>query len=394
MRTNRHQNRTNDLLSSRGFVQEEAGVALIVALSFLVLFSLLGTAYVQYMSVERNATDYEILQARARTLATGGAYAAVAEIRAAIRSDQAPQAEYTFVLPVYRQKSYGIESTPHEVGVSVVDEAGRVNLNYAPRPTLEALGLSREAVRKLKSSLPRSGDETDVNRRWLASVGELVSRGIVTPAEFAQLDHDQFTVYSGSGQDDSRYVNINSAPPAVLAAVFDVTLEKATELAAQRPFASWEDAARKAGRDPAALAFSGDDAAAEANSPATLALSSRVYRIRSEAEVSLPSSNTRRVRGRVDAVVAIREQGDFVFRDWDFSTGQLAPAVEESATAAAPDTGEAAGGSAPTNAAGAPDNAAGAPNNTANAPDNAAENTAGAPVEETSAEETPGAENR
>lgn len=319
------------LRPTRGIIREESGVALIIAISFLLLFSLLGTAYVQYMVVERNSTDYEILQARARSLAGGGAYAAVAEIRAALRSGQAPESAYTFSLPVYRQKSYGIEATAHEVRVTVLDEAGRVNLNVAPRPVLEALGFSREAVRKLKSSLPRNADETDPNRRWLTSVCELVSRGILTQAEFAQLDRNLFTVFTGDGtQDAARYVNINSAPPTVLAAVFGLSPEKATDLAAQRPFQSWEDAARKAGRDPAALAFSGDDAAAEANSPASLALNSRVYRIVSEAEVSLRSSASRRVRGRVEALVTIPEQGDFVFRYWDFSTGQLEPEVEAS----------------------------------------------------------------
>src|SRR5690606_11719687 len=91
---------------------------------------------------------------------------------------------------------------------------------------------------------------------------------------------------------------------------------------------------QKAGRDPAALAFSGDDAAADANSPASLALNSRIYRIVSEAEVSLPSSLSRRVRGRVEAVVDFAEDGDFRFRYWDFSTGPLEPAVEERAAEA------------------------------------------------------------
>ena len=309
----------------------ESGVALIIAISFLLLFSLLGTAYVQYMMVERNATDYEILRTRARSLASGGAYAAVAEVGAALRSGQAPESAYTMSLPVYRQKSFGMEATPHEVRVQVLDEAGRVNLNTAPRPTLERLGLSREAVRKLKSSLPRGADESDVNRRWLTSVDELVSRSILSQEEFSQLDQNLFTVYTGDGAEDgSRYVNINSASAPVLAAVFDITQDKAAELATQRPFESWEDAVRKAGRDPAALAFSGDDAAAEANSPATLALNSRIYRIVSEAEVSFPNSASRRVRGRVEAIVLFPEQGDFIFRAWDYSTGQLEPAVEAS----------------------------------------------------------------
>ncbi|MEX2016754.1 MAG: type II secretion system protein GspK [Candidatus Hydrogenedentales bacterium] len=303
--------------------RRDDGVALVIAISFLLLFSMLGTAFVGYMIVEQESAQYETLQTRARTLAGGGVYAGVAEIRAALNAGATPQSEYTFNLPVYRQKSYGMEVTEHEVRVSVSDEAGRVNLNYAPRPTLEALGLSREAVRRLKSSLPRGADESEPGRTWLSSVGELVSRGILTQEEYAQLDKSVFTVFKGdSAQDAPRYVNVNSAPPAVLGAVFDLPPDKAEELAKQRPFESWEDAASKAGRDPAALAFSRDEAD-ETNSPQALALNSRLFRIVSEAEVAPAGSWTRRIRSRVEAVVSFPAQGNYVFHQWRLASSEM-----------------------------------------------------------------------
>ncbi len=326
----------NSIRHGRHALGDARGVALITALAMLFLFSFLGTAYVSYMSIEQDAARYELREVRARHLAVGGVNAAIGEIQAAMKNGVVPATVYDFRIPVIVQEAGGLADYPQEVHVEIVDESGLINLNYAPREVLEAVGMERGSVRTLKASVPHPEDPSNPERRRLLSFDELRSRNLVTPKEAERLNRGLFTVYTGDDPSNpAHYVNLNAAAPAVLAAIFNVPIAEAEAVAALRPFASWQDVLDKVKRDPGTFNMR-PPAQAPHEMPIELALSSNCFRIKSVASID-PKGSARGYRSRAETVVIFKADGSQEVRFWSKTPSEL---LELDVPVAASEAGE------------------------------------------------------
>lgn len=290
----------------------DRGAALLTALGILVLFVMLGSAYVQYMAIEKDEADYEIRKARARMLAEGGLYAGIGEIQAAITRGETPVERYEFRLPIYVYRGQGTEVFPQTVEVVVRDENARINLNHAPLSVLTSVGFDPSQARALIASLPGSGK----SGAWLTSLDELRTRKILSLEEFGKIDKELFTVYSATDQANPRaFLNLNTMSPAALAAVFGVSRDKAAELTQKRPFSDWRDVVAKSGSDPSTYnirpSVEGGDVM-----PDALTLTSRAYHVTCTAFVQSESTRRQNARYPVDAVIVFLENGDYEIRHW------------------------------------------------------------------------------
>lgn len=315
--------------------KRDEGVAMIFALALLLVFTLLGTAYVGYMSLEQDKARFHVREARARNLAAGGVNAAIGEIQAALRRGQSPDSVYLFRLPIYLREGGQPEEKPQDVEVHVSDESSRLNPNCLPDDALRALGLSAEEVRRLRGLLPENG-VAGGGRRWLASVDELLSRDIVSAETFRNLPVHLLTVHSAADPANPRgIINLNSAPPEVLAIIFNISNEETQTLAVKRPFTSWEDVVRKVGREPATYNIR-PGVAAPREMPELLALNSRCFRLEADSRVRPTKSRQLGVRSTVSAVVAFGDGGEYEVLYWSKrpSEGIEFPPPEETAASA------------------------------------------------------------
>ncbi len=308
--------------------RDDSGMALVLALGMLVLFAMLGVAYAGYMSIEFDRARYEVQTLRARNLASAAIYGAVGHIQAAIEKGETPGAVYTLQMPMYDQQR---NAEIREVSVEVSDECARINLSFAPREVLEAIGFDRSEVRELKRNLPRDPVAMDASASWLLDVDELLNRSYVSQETFAKLDRNLLTVFSADPLKPEGYLNLNSAPPAVLAAALNLTPEEAEAVAAKRPFESWEDLLAKTGK--AADTFNVRPEVGETGGmPASLAFTSRCYRLVSSASVEVSGGRSRLLQHRVEAVIQLDENGEYHARYWREESGtrdeEELPAVE------------------------------------------------------------------
>src|SRR6185436_12483754 len=111
-------------------------MALVAAIAMLVIFAMLGTAYIGYMSIEFDQAKLQLHEVRARNLAEAGVYAAIGEARAAIARGEAPKPSISVSLNEYRPEAGGLGAYPQAVTVKIFDESARVNLNAAPAAVL------------------------------------------------------------------------------------------------------------------------------------------------------------------------------------------------------------------------------------------------------------------
>lgn len=287
------------------------GVALISALGLLMVFAVLGTAYVRFMTIEYDRTKYIVQEARGRALAQGGINATIGEIQQALKDGVTPNGVYDFELPIFLRDGQGMREEKQAVRVRVSDETARVNINHAPAGLLRAMGFKQSSIKSLAAlgSTTSKSNQGKRNTRTgpLASVSELRTRNIVGSRDFHGLNTDLMTVYTGSGR-----TNINSASPKVLAAIFGIELEDARVLARQRPFTSWANAVQKVGSNPSTFNV---DASSD-SLPRELSLTSNCYRLISEATVRSQGRRQRGVRGVVEAVVIFMDDGTTNIRFW------------------------------------------------------------------------------
>lgn len=320
------------------------GAALISALSMLLLLTMLGTAYVGYMSLEQQESRLSVQSSRARYLADAGIYAAIGELQAAIRDNRVPETEYTFDVPLYMSVRGELQREPQSVTVRVSDESALININHVERAVLEALGVPRPAARRIRNELSAAAGSAGI-QNWFANVQGLRTRGFVSGKDLARIKTDLMTVYTAADPEDPRnYININSAPPAVLAALFNLSEEEALGVAEKRPFRSWSDAVEKIGKDPAQYNVIAN---AEPNRamPVELALSSRCFRLISTANLQNAFTTRRGMTKGVEAVVLLSDDGqDYEFRFWSETPAELTETMMAEGTgseAAEPESGEA-----------------------------------------------------
>jgi len=300
--------------------RENRGAALLTALAVLFLFSLLGTTYLRYMSIVGDKTALDVRLIRSRHMAGGGVQAAMGEIQAvlndpdALRDLQANGLEIAF--PVYqanRAEATGLVPRERRRGittVTVTDESGKVNLNHAPLRVLRAiLGVDSATARNIADALPSAGaagEASASDRRWLAGLDDLVNRGLVPPAAYKRLNKNLLTVHTVAHHArPSAFVNVNAAPPEVLAALLDVPREAAASLIAARPFKDLAGLSAAAGKPAATFNLRPAPETPQAL-PEALCFESRCFRIVSRASVSdLGPNDTeyRTMKSRVEAVV-------------------------------------------------------------------------------------------
>lgn len=304
----------------------ERGVALLTALALLLLFSMLGTGYLRYMRLEMEDTGREMNVVRAENLAESAVYTAIANLTADTGSDRALSEQYSLALPVYYSQQGGRAEIAQTVDITIEDEAARVNLNLAPAPLLQLLGFTGAQTSALQSSLREMGPLSDLDQLW--------TRGILSRSEFEALDTRLFTVFT-TGGNEAGYININTAGPKVLAAVFGISDEEARQLSAKRPFSSWQDAVIKSGREPSTFTLQPDQLVSRAI-PRALALQSRWFRIRAEVTLDPRAVPGPRAGAAVTAVVEVGPRGTYEILFWNRGRPGNGPQTNIPESAAAP----------------------------------------------------------
>ena len=319
------------------------GVALLTALALLFFFSVLGVTFVQSISIDLERTETELAAQRAAAFARGGVEAAIGEIAAALVAGETPgvlAGPVEIQYPVYRSD----KSSPAGIGpdesmrgratFTVTDESGKININHAtPRVLKAVLGVDGTVARAIRGSLPLSAATgSPANRAWFTSLSELSTRGLVPPGLYKKIDPKLVTVYSVMDHNNpEEFLNINTAPPQVLAAVLDIPVQAAQALTDRRPFRSLQELCEAAGKDPAM--FNGGGAADSAEGLGReLAFQSRCFRIACEgvvAEVGPGNAEFRPTRRHIEAVVVFDRLAGPQVTYWSEAaeTAEAAPGV-------------------------------------------------------------------
>ena len=313
-------------ISAKQFVKQRqtvSGVALLTALGLLFIFSMLGVAYVGYSTNTLDRSQYDARLVRSRHVARGGIEAAIGKIQSVLPSGNVADvlsAPFEYESPLYQfdreapEKFSPATERRWVTKVTVTDESGKVNLNCAPPRVLQAiLGVDGDTARKIRSSLPLpEGAAAAAGQSWLTSMDDLVTRGLMSPAAYDAVPKHLVTVYTVA--DPARpveFLNVNAAPPRVLAAILDVTFEAAQQAAQKRPFSSLADLSAAAGKDP--MTFNIKPASdAPGALPRELSLRSRCFRIESQAELMVrmaDGSEESTLGSRAEAVVVFGEGG-------------------------------------------------------------------------------------
>jgi len=316
------------------------GAALIIALSMLALFSTLGMLYVRHTNIGLEKATLTLRLARAESLAIAGVNAAIGDLEHARKARQLIQVlgkPRTYAFNTYKgvrtEDGLAVDTMDNRraaARVTIDDESGKVNLNHAPPKVLaEILGIDIITARKINFSLPNAMlkllRKKGEPRRWLVGVDDLVTLGHLTDQQFAAVDKSAITTYSVL--DHSRpegYLNLNTAPAKVLAAVLGLSMQEAEELATHRPFKSLEAVSTFCGRAPAE--FNLRMAPDGSPSPA-FSLGSRCFQIISDASyagVDDGGGEFRRAIARVKALVLFDEDGGYRIVHWDALRGAAA----------------------------------------------------------------------
>jgi len=312
------------------------GAALIMAIALLALFTTLGTLYVRRMNLDLQRVDFEMRTARARIVAEGGVYAALGDLQRALQGKQLVQIldkPISYAFPTYAgiRGPEGLELAVQDnrravAEVLITDENGKVNLNHAPASVLQrVLGVDGNTARKITSSLPRDaapappGQGETREEHWLIGVDELLSRGLLTAEQYAAIDPSLVTTFTVIDHaSPAGFLNINSAPPPVLAAILDLPVEVAAQVAEKRPFKTLEALSAAAGKAPETFAIK-PDPYNPAALPAPLAFESRCFRIVSKAACSSTAGEREynKAYGQVVAVAVFNADGGYEIIHWD-----------------------------------------------------------------------------
>ena len=300
--------------------RQTAGVALLTALGLLFIFMVLGMGYVTYSINEADSSNYSLKDLRAHEMARGGVEAAIGELQKSLAA-AGPAALIQDGIKMDSFPQYGPNRKAPEgfslreqwrasVGVTIQDESGKINLNYAPPSVLQALlGVDGDTARRIRSSVAVQ----DGGGRMIV-LDDLVVRKLVNAEVYAKLPLTELSVTNVADPAQvAETLNINAAKPDVLAAVFGMTLDEATKaFDGKRPFATLADAVAATGKDPALynLKPAADTPGAI---PVELSLQSRSFRIVSNASLA---ESGREMKARVEAVVVFTKDGTVRVTYW------------------------------------------------------------------------------
>lgn len=313
------------------FRGERRGVALLTALAVLFVLTAMGAAYLSYMAMEVDKARIAMLRQRADHAAVAGVQAAIGELQQALADGSADALAggdpISFEPAVYTLEDDVIvpdDTYVVEARVRIGDESARLNLNAAPTSALRVvLGVDGETARRIRAHIAGgSGLLTDVD--------DLLTRGLLSPEQFAALDRSVMTVHSAPGSDPSQArINLNTAAPKVLEAALGVTAEMAEQVAAARPFAGIDEAAAAAGKPTGTFNYVSET---PGTPPRALAFRSSAFRIESDA---VAARGSRRATAHVEAVVAFTEGHEPVCTYWSelgrFGIGDDAPEAPDAA---------------------------------------------------------------
>jgi len=296
---------------------------LLFALGMLAIFAALGTAYVTYMVMEQERSDEYVFEVRARQLAERAIWATVGDIQTALANGEAPalgQREEE-LLEVYRAVSNNVpeewQRRDGRVVVSVEDESAKLNINHAPTRVLQAmLAIDGQKARTIRSRLPRPGEAPAKNQAWFTSVDGLVARGFLTREALSQLEPRRGALLTAHSVADNRnpseFININTAPKEVLAALFNAeAAERIVTARAQQPLKSFAEVLEASEADPAMFNLT---VPADGSAPPEIAFQSRSFRIISKAEAR--KAGEARAACRVEAVVVLFDTGSSEITCW------------------------------------------------------------------------------
>jgi type II secretory pathway component PulK len=286
----------------------DRGVALLTALAVLVVLSMLGAAYVRYLSIDMQASRLEEARLRAREGAEAGLRAATARIRSALEAEQTlrlPQ-ENELELPIYRLLQTALVADDDQVvrvRVRISDESARISINTAPAAVLAAVdGIGEENARRIVQARPK-----DNSAPWFVDASQLMPRGLLSEEAFERARPFITAQSVLDPREPQPHLNINAVPESVLAPLLDLPANAAQTLSDQRPFDSLNRLAAAAGRG--VVTFDGDGRGAEML-PEGLAAGPCVFRIVSEA-ATLEDGDPR-ARARIEATA-----------QWNPSAGRL-----------------------------------------------------------------------
>ncbi|MBI2435097.1 MAG: general secretion pathway protein GspK [Candidatus Hydrogenedentes bacterium] len=345
-------------------LQEERGAALVIAVTLLFLFVVLGAAYVKFGYLEIDETNFALRQARAETLAEAGINAAIGNIHQALGQNQAANALGTtnYAFPSYKAAKdsdppvlEALENREAFATVSVRDESGKVNVNHAPASVLQrVLNVDGATARAITASLPRSeaGAAPAEGSRWLLSLDDLASRKLLTPEQFEKLDQSLVTTSTVADHaHPGAYLSINTAPAEVLAAVLDVPAEQAQQIMAKGPFNSIAALAEAAGKTVDTFNLHPEWPMTD-GMVAPFTIQPNCFRIASSATYKAVSEG-HEATASAEAVVLFHEDGSYEIVDWTTAEPEedaaeepaAEPAAAEPAPAEATPTEDAPGGS-------------------------------------------------
>ena len=225
------------------------GIALIVVIWFLVLLSIMATGTVRENRAETQIARATLDRIKAKALAEGGIHRAILALNA---KDQS-------LRWLADGRTYDWRHGEGIVAISVVGEAGKIDLNFAPTPLLrglfESVGLGADEATALADAVADYRDENDLKRLNGAEDGDYARAGYeqgAKDAPFALIDElrwvfgmtpDLFTRVQSLVTVNARQPSINAAtaPPAVLRAVPDIDGDALDSFLEERSAAGVED---------------------------------------------------------------------------------------------------------------------------------------------------------
>jgi len=317
--------------------RSERGSALIIALAFLSLFALMGTAYVKHVGLQAEGNNIELRMTYASAAAEAGVNATIGRIATILERGGRVSASEEFDLPVYGMRktnahpevNQGVELIALEqrrawANVSIGDESGKININHAPASVLRhLLGGDGATARRLAEA---------ARTQPFISLDELTERAGLTEEQFAQLE-PYVTVYTVVDHGNpAGYINLYASEPEVLGALFDLRDETMIgKLSVTRP-KTLADLCRYAGdKNPATFNIPMDPNSPEALPPA-LTLTSRCFRLVSEGHFAYTSESGettdeaqyyKGATARVEAVVLFDLDGKYEILKWSTQQNHL-----------------------------------------------------------------------
>ena len=243
-------------------IKSNTGVALIIAVSLLGIFSLLGMYYVRSSEIDLKRVSLLLDDLRVREYTRAGLNVVLTEIEKRwgngtieeLISKGEFQVDVPYYISIYkgdRKVELDVSDTVRvSVRIKVYDESGKVNINLVPVSVIQKiLKVDGETARRLKSEF-----DLQSGGRWLYVLDEIYSKG-VSPDNISLEDINKSlsTWNAGSPDNPIPYLNVNKASSDVLKAVFNLNDAEVEKVISARPFESLEELINLIGKDPSSF---------------------------------------------------------------------------------------------------------------------------------------------